>query len=49
MDKKLIFFQAVGVVAFIIGGIITRDKVIDGLEHLDEKFNSPEPNDQISV
>lgn len=43
MEIKKYLVPAVGVAAFVIGGIVTRDKALDVMETLEKTFDKKKP------
>lgn len=43
MKKNI--FQIIGAAAFIIGGIVTREKAMEAAEVLDKKFSKNKPSE----
>ena len=41
-NVKKYAYPVIGVIAFVVGGLIARDKTLDGLETLEKIFNRPE-------
>lgn len=43
MNKRKIMYGVIGVVAFVFGGLLTRDKVLEGVEIIEVKYLGREP------
>lgn len=43
MDRRKTMYGVIGVAAFIFGGLLTRTKVLEGLETIEVKYLGREP------
>lgn len=45
MDTRKVLYGVIGVAAFVIGGIVTREKAIEAAETVEDFFSSKEVPD----
>lgn len=47
MDARKLLIQTIGIGAFVIGGLMAREKAIEGVELAEKKFNDRlKPNEE---